>query len=138
MHSSTVIAKVIESCLEDERTLVRERKLVDAQKRAVLTRLADDRRRFSEELGRLNGPSPWGGRGSWSALLRELGSDLWVRAAGRNAGDAIAACRRSQHRTDACYEKALELEWPSELKAALSAQHERVHAARHELAAIEY
>jgi hypothetical protein len=138
MRTSSAIAKVIESCLDDERTLVREAKLVDAQKSAVLTRLADERRRFSEELERLNGPNKRGALGSWGALVRELGNELWLRAAGRNTSDAIAVCRQSQHRTDIRYEKVLELEWPSDLKVVLTAQHERVHAARRILAEIEY
>jgi hypothetical protein len=53
--------------------------------------------------------------GSWSALVRELGGGLWTQAMGRNDGDAVAACRRSQHRLDERYEKALKLAWPSDL-----------------------
>lgn len=136
MNSATAIQKIIESCLDDERTLVHGSKLVDPQERAVLARLADERRRFSEELEHLTAPIGRGNLGSWGALVRELGSDLRARLLGRNASDALAACRRSQHRTDVRYEKALELEWPRELEVALAAQHERVHAAARELAEI--
>jgi len=61
-----------------------------------------------------------------------------TRALGFNSGDLIEACRRSQHRADLRYEKALKLEWPDALEVALEAQHDRVHAARQELSAIEY
>lgn len=139
MRTSNAIAKLIESCLDDERTLLRESKLVDAEKSEVLVRLADERRRFSEELSRLNRrPLGRGNLGSWSALAREIGERLWVGAWGGNSGDAIEACRESQHRTDLRYEKALKLVWPKEMRTALVAQHERVHAAHQELSAIEY
>jgi hypothetical protein len=138
VRTSNAIQKVIESCLDDERTLFRQSKLVDEQRRAVLVRLADERRRFSEELERFSGPIGRGHLGSWRALARELGDELWARAMGRNPHDAIDACRRSQHRADVRYEQALELEWPGEVKAALDAQHARVHAARLELSKIEY
>jgi hypothetical protein len=135
MRTSTAIARVIESCLDDERTLVEEGKLVDPPRRAVLTRLADERRRFAEELERLNGQAS---RESWGAIARELGSHLWARMAGPNAGDAVAACRRSQRRTEERYDRALELRLPTDVRGALLAQQVRVHAARSELSAIEY
>ena len=135
METSPVIAKIIQSCLDDERTLVQESKLVDSQRKAVLIRLADERRHFAEELERLNGQ---GSRESWTALVRELGNGLWARMTGRNAGDAVAECRRSQRRTEARYELALGLELPREVKDALVIQHERVHAARDELTRLEF
>lgn len=139
MKTPSAIAKVIESCLDDERTLLHESKLVDEKRSAVLTRLADERHRFSEELERLSGrPVARGNPGSWTELVRELGNRLYVGTWGRNTGDAIQVCRRSQHRTDLRYESALKLEWPSELAAALVKQHERVHAAGQELSSIEY
>jgi hypothetical protein len=135
MRTSPVIAKIVQSCLDDERTLVQESKRVDAPRSAVLTRLASERRCFAEELERLNGQ---GTRESWGSLLRERGSNAWARMTGRNTGDAIAVCRRSQSRTEVRYEKALEHELPNEMKAMLSVQLERLVAARDELARIEY
>src|SRR5580658_9330615 len=93
MRTSPVVAKVIQSCLDDERTLMQESHGLDAQREAVLIRLAEERRRFAEELERLNGQAS---RESWSSLAREVSNKLRTRLAGRNAGDAIAACRRSQ------------------------------------------
>ena len=61
-----------------------------------------------------------------------------MRLAGRNAGDAVAACRRSQRRTELRYERVLALELPQELKTALVNQRERVHAAGDELAKLEH
>jgi hypothetical protein len=135
VRSSNAIAKVIESCLDDERTLARESRHVDADRGAVLTQLANERRRFVGELERL---SPQHGRGSWGALRRELAGDLWLRAAGPNTGDAVEACRRSQHRTEVRYDRALELDWPPDVRTLLAAQHERIHAARYRLAELEY
>jgi hypothetical protein len=130
----SAIAKVVQSCLDDERTLVLESKVVDATRRRVLIRLADERRRFAEELERFNGQ---GSRESWGSLRRELDSDVRECIAGRSTSEAVAACRRSQERTEARYDKVLALELPSEVKAALVTQHERVHAARDELAKMD-
>jgi len=138
MGTSPAVAKVIQSCLDDERTLVQESHRLDPQREAVLIRLADERRRFAEELERFNGQAS---RESWSSLAREAGetvSRVWMRLAGRNAGDAVAACRRSQRRTELRYESVLALELPQELKTALMNQRERVHAAGDDLAKLEY
>jgi uncharacterized protein (TIGR02284 family) len=134
MQAGTALAKVIQSCLDDERTLVEGSKRVDGQRRAVLTRLADERRRFAEELERVNGQ---GSRESLASVVRELESDLWTRMAGPNAGDVVATCRASQQRTEARYDGALLLDLPGETKAILTRQLERVHATRDELAQLE-
>jgi uncharacterized protein (TIGR02284 family) len=134
MQARTAVAKVIQSCLDDERTLVEGCKRVDSQKSAVLTRLADERRRFAEDLERLNGQ---GSRESWGSLGRELESELWTRMAGPNASDVVATCRASQQRTEARYDKALALDLPDEVKAVLMTQLERVHAARDDLNEME-
>jgi len=63
---------------------------------------------------------------------------MWAGMAGRNPGDAVAACLRSQHRTEVRYEEALETELSSEVRAALVTQHQSVHAARADLAKIEF
>lgn len=133
LRVSTTIAKVIEARFDDERALVHGSKHVDARKSALLTRLADERRRFSEELKRLTGPIDRGTLGSW--LPWELSDNLRARVLGRST-EAVAACRRSQHRTEARYAKALELPLPTALHAALVAQHSRVHHAARELAEI--
>jgi len=135
MQTSPAIAKVIQSCLDDERTLIEESKAVDEQRRAVLIRLADERRRFAEDLERFNGQ---GSRESWGAIVREARNNMWAGTAGRNPGDAVAACLRSQHRTEVRYEEALETELSSEVRAALVTQHQSVHAARADLAKIEF
>lgn len=135
MDTTNAIAKVIESCMDDERTLMHESKVVGSERGAALAQLADERRQFIE---RLEPFAPRHGRGSWGALRRELAGDLWARAAGPNTGDAIVLCRRSQHRTEVCYGRALELEWPADIRALLASQLERVSAARFELAQLEY
>jgi hypothetical protein len=135
MLQSPVVAEIIRSCLDDERTLVQEGRRVGDRQKGTLSRLADERRRFAETLERLNGQTS---RESWGAIVRELGSGIWSRAAGRNVADAIEACRQSQNRIEVLYEKALAGELPSEIKATLMSQHERVVAAREELLSIEY
>jgi len=135
MDTSPAVARVIESCLDDERTLVQESKVVDERRRAVLMRLADERRRFAEDLERFNGQ---GSRESWGGIAREAGNKLWAEMAGRNPGDAVAACLRSQHRTEVRYEEALETELSSDVRAALVTQHQSVQAARADLAKIEF
>jgi hypothetical protein len=135
MRTSPAVAKVIQSCLDDERMLVQKSHGLDPPRAAVLVRLADERRRFAEELERFNGQAS---RESWSSLAREVASKAWMRLAGGNAGDLVAACRRSQQRTELRYERALALALPQALRTALVSQRERVHAAGDELAKIEY
>jgi biotin-(acetyl-CoA carboxylase) ligase len=134
MRTSPAVAKVIQSCLDDERTLLQESHRVDPQREAVLVRLADERRRFAEELERFNGQTS---RESWSSLAREVGRSVWMQLGAHNAGDAVAACRRSQHRTAIRYEKVLALELPPALRVALQNQRERVDDAGDELAKLE-
>jgi hypothetical protein len=134
MRNSPAVAKVIRSCLDDERALIQQSRHLDPYGEAVLVRLAGERRRFAEELERYNGQTS---RESWASLARELGNKLWIRLAGRDAVAAIAACRRSQRRTEVRYEKALALALPDDVHAALTVQRNRVHAARDELAQLD-
>jgi uncharacterized protein (TIGR02284 family) len=135
MQVRSAIAKVIRACLDDERTLVQRSKLVDAERSELLIRMADERRRFAEELEQFNGQ---GSRESWGTVARELESNLWARVVGRNTGDAVAACRRSQRRTEARYDQVLKLVLPTEVRAALMIQYKHVRAARNELTKVEY
>jgi hypothetical protein len=133
MSASRAVAKVTQSLLDDERTLIQESRRVGDPLRAVLTRLAGERRSFAEELERFNGQ---GSRESWGALARELRRNLWTRMAGRDARQSVAACQRSQQRTEAQYRNALHLDLPGDLKAALVAQQERLREARAELGSL--
>ncbi len=133
MPVSRALARVTQSLLDDERTLVQASQRGDAPTKAVLIRLASERRRFAEELERLNGQ---GSRESWGALARELGRALLARMPRRTTGGAVATCRRSLRRTEAQYGRALRLDLESEVKAVLVSQRPRLRAAEAELAAL--
>jgi hypothetical protein len=135
MPTSKAIANVTQSLLDDERTLLQESARVDAPRRAVLVRLANERRRFAEELERFNGQ---GSRESWGALARELGRDVRAHVNDKNdIAVAIASCRRSRDRTEEQYASALRLDLPSGVRAALTAQRKQLEAAEAELAGLE-
>jgi hypothetical protein len=126
MKTSQVLRKLIRACVDDERTLLHERKFVDAERGEALTRLAREREQFVADLERLAGRrQPHDG--SWRELSREVERGVWVAAAGRNVGDAIASCRHSRARTEALYDEALQASWPDEIQCLLAAQRGRLH-----------
>jgi len=135
MHLSNTIAKIIESCLDDRKTLLDECRNLDPSQQALLTRLAAEREEFVRQLEQLS-PAP--AKTSWRESLRLLGTHAFERAAGPNTGDSIAACKRSQARTTAEYEKALELDLPSDVRTVLTSQYERIRVEREELTRLEF
>jgi hypothetical protein len=126
MKTSDVLRKLIRGCADDEHTLRHESRLVDAVRAEALRRLARERGEFVTDLVRL-AKCEHPHDGSWTELSREAGRALWVVAAGRNNGDAIASCRRSRSRTEALYDEALRGSWPDETMRVLSAHRRRIH-----------
>lgn len=137
MTVSDVLRKLIRACVDDECTLRHESTLVDAGRAEALTRLARERERFVGDLERL-AECAQPHYGSWSELSREAKRNVWVAAAGRNSGDAIASCRRSRARTEARYDEALQSPWPDEVQRVLAAQRRRLHDETDELARIQF
>jgi hypothetical protein len=139
MKTSHLLSRLIRACRDDERTLQHERKFVDPITAETLARLAGSARSSVVDLERFLGP---GGRerpnGSWSELAHEAARNLWVIAAGRNTGDAIASCRHSHKRADACYEDAMRGPWAGEVGEVLAAQRRRVHDEIDELSRLQF
>jgi uncharacterized protein (TIGR02284 family) len=126
------LGRLIGACVDDEDALSRASIEVDPVRRRGLERLAREREAFVVELqaaGRtLKGHPP--ARASWKGALRTALHRAWVVAVGRNAGDALSMCRRSQDRTEASYAAALELDWSRELTQVITEQHGQICAAR--------
>jgi hypothetical protein len=137
MQNSRGLHRLIVGCLDDERTLHRESGRVDFQRKEVLSRLADERGRFVEELQRLGEPCAAASE-SWLALLREFGRAVRVLAGGRNSGDSIASCRRSCGRTEALYEQAMRLEWSHSIRPVLLTHRDRIRHSGGELLALQF
>jgi hypothetical protein len=126
MKTDDVLGKLIRGCVDDECTLRHEFRLVDGRCAEALARLAHEREQFVEQLERLGG-SQQPHEGSWAELSREARRSLWVTAAGRNNGDAIATCRHSRARTEALYDEALQAPWPEDTRRVIEAQRQRLH-----------
>jgi len=120
--TSTALGKLIRACVDDERTLHHERNFVDAGRAGILLRLAREREQFVEDLERVGGRVQRRPSGSSVELLREAGRTLFVAAAGRNHGDAVASCRHSHARTEARYDRAMLKPWPDPVARLLAAQ----------------
>lgn len=141
MRTSKAIDRVIDACIDDERMLEHESRFVRGHRRDLLARLAVEQAVF---VGRLQGLGF--GRGgdrlshprSWTELAREVGRLLRVIAGGRSDSDSVAACRRSCIRTEAPFDKALELPWPGAVREALVEQRAHLDGARNALIAIQY
>jgi len=125
MKTSDVIHQLIRACVDDERTLRHESRFVDPTRAATLRELAAERAQFVAALEPFDGTASR--HGSPAELSREIGRDLWVTAAGRNIGDAIAVCRHSRARTEAVYEHALEEYLPDQVLDVLTEQRSRLH-----------
>ena len=124
----STLQKLIRACIDDERMLQHESKLVDARRAGPLQKLARERAQFAADLGRFESRAPQRPPGSWAELLREAGRSVFVFTFGRNTGDSIASCRRSRARTEKRYEKALEERWSGEARHVLTTQRLRLHA----------
>jgi hypothetical protein len=137
MKASHVLRKLVRGCVDDERTLRRECKFVDASRTEALTRLAREREQFVVDLERL-GKFVQPHDGSWAERWREWGRSLWVTAAGRNNGDAIAECRRSRARTEALYDQALQTSQPNDITRVLAAQRRQISDETDELTMLQF
>jgi uncharacterized protein (TIGR02284 family) len=123
---------VILACVDDERTLRHEAQFVDARHAETFARLARERGQCVTELERLvahREPHD----GSWTELAREAVHNVQVTVGGRNARDAILACRHSRARAEAAYDRALQQTWPEEIARVLVAQRARTHDEADEL-----
>ncbi len=137
MTTSEVLRNLIRACVDDGRTLRHESKFVDGARAEALARLVGEREEFVMDLERLaKREQPHDG--SFSELSREAERDVWVAAAGRNIGDAIASCRHSRARTEALYDQALEASWPDEIQRVLAAQRRRLHEEADELNKLQF
>jgi len=133
METADVLRQLIRACVDDERTLQHERGFLDGYRSVALTRMARERQQFVVDLEALAVPGQSKPGGSWAELLREVGRNVQVAAAGRNNGDAIATCRHSRQRTEACYDRALQTSWPTEMQRVLESQQGRLHEEADEL-----
>lgn len=137
MAATNIVRKIIRGCVDDARTLRHESKLVDPVRSEALRRLARERDQFVADLERLaQCKEPHDG--SWIELSRELERNIWVAAAGRNNGDAIASCRHSRARTEALYEAVLQASLPDEIHCVLLAQRRRLHDEADELIHLQF
>jgi hypothetical protein len=137
MKTSNGIDQLVGACVDDKRMLEREIAEVGARNRPMLSELAAERGRFVSELRALGGGAARHG-GSPIELLRELGRRLERVATGPSNTDAVSACRRSLRRTEARYDKALELSWPDEVRTVLLSQRDRLSLSRDMLISIQY
>lgn len=142
MKTSDVLQRLVQACVDDERTLLHESKFVDAQRASALTRLAREREQFIAELERVGALASRRSRGSWAELAREAGRDVWVAAAGRNKGDAITICRHSRARTEARYYDAMHAPLneplPDETGRLLAEHWRRLHDEASELDQLQF
>jgi hypothetical protein len=136
--TSRAMAKLIDVCIDDERMLGHESRVVHGFRGAVLERLAAERTAFVEQLRDLDGVGAGSHHGSWIGRGREWGRSLRVGVGGPNDGDAVAACRRSNERAEARFDAALDLSWPELTRATLFRQRMRLDIARDALIGIEY
>ena len=83
MKNANVLRRLISTCVDDERTLQHESKIVDEGRAGTLRRLARGRGKFVDELEQLVGHTQRRASGSWAELLREAGRRVQVVAAGR-------------------------------------------------------
>ena len=137
MASSDILRNVIRACVDDERTLRHESRLVGEARAEALARLARERGQFVTDLERLAGREE-AHDGSWSELSHEAEREVWVAAAGRNSGDAITSCRQSLARTEALYDEALRAAWPDEVHRLLAKQRRRLHDDSDELVKLQF
>src|SRR5579859_6580067 len=138
MKTTKILRELIRACVDDQWALQHERAFADARAAKTLTRLAQERAQFVEQLERLGEPAHGRPTLSWAEFFRELGRDLWVGAAGRNNGDAIATCRRSRARTEARYDGAMQGPLPDEIRSVLAVQRSRLQDEADELNRLQF
>jgi hypothetical protein len=91
MNTTDVLRDLVAACVDDERTLLHERRFVDTGRAGALRRLARERALFARDLEWVCDHRMPRGRGSLVEMAREVGREAWVAAIGRNTGDAIAS-----------------------------------------------
>lgn len=138
MKTAHLLTKLIRARTDDGCMLQHERKFVDPVRAETLTRLAARAKSSIADLERCGGRRQERPTGSWAELVREAARSLWVTAAGRNAGDAIASCRHSHKRTEARYEEAMRGPWAGEIGQVLEAQRRRLHDEVDELTQLQF
>ena len=126
MKNADVLRRLISTCVDDERTLQHESKIVDEGRAGTLRRLARGRGQFVDELEQLVGHTQRRASGSWAELLREAGRSVQIVAAGRNNGDAVAMCRHSCARTAARFDQTMRTPWPDAIQQMLEVQQSRL------------
>jgi hypothetical protein len=137
MRQSKGLERLIEGCLDDERTLHNESDRVGPQRHAVLRRIAGERQQFADCLRTLGEPGVRSAV-SWLGGLREGMRWAFVLAGGPNSGDSISACRRSCDRIEALYTSAIGLRWAQSILPTLSEQRESIRRSRQELLALQF
>lgn len=137
MNDESTIRGLIRACVDDQRTLLHESKLVGTPLGATLGKFAHERDLFLTDLEQLakaaRRPS-----GSLAEHVREAAREIWVLGCGPNHGDAIAVCRHSRARTQARYEEALRRDWPSGARSMLAEQNRRLEAEADELRDLQF
>jgi hypothetical protein len=137
MASPNMLRNVIRACVDEERTLRHESRLVGEARAEALARLARERGKFVTDLERRAGREE-AHDGSWTELASEAEREVWVAAAGRNSGDAIASCRHSLARTEALYDEALQASWPDEVQRLLAEERRRLQDDSDELVKLQF
>jgi hypothetical protein len=135
---SKVLRALIDACLDDERTLLTQRRFVGVRSAEALDRMAKERGHFIAELERLAKPAPRPPDGLWAEFLHKAGRSVWETWAGHNAGGAIASCRQSRARTEARYERALRSELSDKARYVLAAQRRRLRDETHVLNRLQF
>jgi hypothetical protein len=135
---SKTMRALIDACLDDEHTLLTQRRFVSVRSAQTLDGMAKERGLFITELERLAAPAPPRPGGSWAAFLRETGRRVWETWAGHSAGGAIASCRQSRARTEAQYERALRSDLSEGERRVLAAQRGRLHDETHVLDRLQF
>jgi hypothetical protein len=136
--AAQLLRKLMRACVDDERTLRHEHGFVDGERGTVLARLARERRQFVLDLEALAAPGQSELSGSWGELMREVGRNLQVAAAGKNGSDAIATCRHSRRRTEDCYDRALRRPCSDEMSRVLESHRARLHEEADALRRIQF
>src|SRR5579871_6836097 len=121
----STIEQLIRACVDDERVLSRGGRIVGGELGKVLRRLALEREDFVDELQHVGTTLAGSPRatGSWMGRARDLALSAMTLAAGARSAVALAACRRSQHRTEVLFADALDDTWKNDVRSVLVEQH---------------
>jgi len=141
MSHRSAYAKVLNACLDDERTLEHESRLVDEESGGTLARLARQRESFID-VAKLAPATKESGpphpRRSLRSTAREIFRSIRVELWGKNRGDSMAECRRANARARDSLEKALDLSWSAEILDLMLSELTNVRRERTELYRLEW